>query len=221
MKIKRYIENLIELSDRDFGKYLVNADPIRGKIKGNTREEIIEKSLRCGYEEADKILSRVEKTRGTIDISLLAKRLGITVKTMKAQNAMDYICFGTYEEPGIITLYEDNIKLGEILISKYQLTGLQGVDLMDIILAHEIFHYIEARTPELYVNTYRLKLWKLGPYTHKSGLICVGEIAGMAFVRRLLSLRFCPNILDILLVYPHDTKLAEVIYNQMIEGAEE
>jgi hypothetical protein len=150
-------------------------------------------------------------------LSLLVKSLGIAVKTLKAQNAMDYICFGTYEEPGIITIYEDNISKGEALISQYQISGLEGIDLKQIILAHEIFHYIEAKAPDLYVNTYRIKLWKLGPYTHKSGLICIGEIASMAFAKRLLNLKFCPNILDVLLLYPHDVKQAEAVYNRIME----
>lgn len=221
VKIKKSIESLLGLSDRDFGKYLVNTDPIEGKIRGIIREEIIEKSLQCGYEEADKILSKIGKTTEEIDISLLAKRLGIIVRTEKDQNVMDYICFGTYEEPGIITLYEDNIKKGETLISKYQISGLQGINLMQIILAHEIFHYVEAKIPDLYINNYRIKLWKLGPYTHKSELICMGEIASMAFARRLLNLRFCPNILDVLLLYPHDEEQAESVYNQIMESAME
>lgn len=218
MDIKKSIEYLLKLSDRDFGRYLVNNDPIEGKIRGIIREEIIEKSLQCGYDEADKVLSRFGKTIGNIDISMLANDMGITVKTAKAQNAMDYIYFGTYEEPGIIILYVEIIKKGEILISECQISGLQGINLTDIILAHEIFHYIEAKTPDLYVNTYRIKLWKLGPYTHKSKLICAGEIAGMAFVRRLLNLRFCPNVLDVLLLCPHNKKQAEVVYNQIMES---
>lgn len=218
MEIKKSIECLLKLSDKDFGKYLVSTDPIEGRIRGTLREEIIEKSLQCGYEEADKILSKIGKTSGDLNIALLTKELGITIKIDKSQNAMEYIYFGTYEGPGIITLYEDNIKKGETLISEYKISGLQGIDLMQIILAHELFHYIEARTPDLYVNTYRIKLWKLGPYTHKSELICVGEIAGMAFAKRLLNLRFCPNILDVLLLYPNDEKQAEMVYNQIIES---
>ena len=144
--IKKSIESLMRLSDKDFGKYLVSSDPIEGKIRGILREEIIEKSLQCGYEEADKILSKIGNITEEMDIALLVKELGITVKIEKAQNAMEYIYFGTYEEPGIITLYEDNIKKGETLISEYKISALQGIDLMKIILAHEIFHYIEART---------------------------------------------------------------------------
>lgn len=221
MNIKKSIERLIKLSDRDFGEYLVNTDPIEGKIRGDLRKEIIEKSLQCGYDEADKIIQKSGKTTGDIDVFLLAKELGITVKIEKAQNALEYIYFGTYEEPGIITLYDENIKKGEALISKYQISGLQETGLMDIILAHEIFHYIEAKTPDLFVNTYRIKLWKLGPYTHKSELICTGEIAGMAFARKLLKLRFCPNILDVLLLFPHDEKQAESVYKQIMESAKE
>ena len=217
MNLKKSIENLIKLSDRDYGKYHVSADPIEGKITKELREEVIEKSLECGYEEADKILNKFKKTSENLDIFQLAKELGITIKIQEARNALEYIYFGTYEEPGIVTLYKDNIKKGEELVSKYEIQGFQGANLMEVILAHEIFHFIESKNKDLFVNTFRLKLWKLGPYTHTSGLICTGEIAGMAFARKLLNLEFCPNVLDVLLLYPHDQEQAELVYKQMID----
>lgn len=217
MDLKKSIKNLINLSDRDFGNYLVSTDPIEGKVTKELREEIIEKSLQCGYDEAEKIRKKTGKLSGEIDVFLLAKDLRITVKVEKTQNALDYIYFGTYEEPGIITLYEDNIKKGEEMVSKYKIQELQDRNLMEIILAHEIFHFIEAKDNKLFVNTFRIKLWKFGPYTHRSGLICTGEIAGMAFARKLLNLTFCPNLLDVLLLYPHDKGQAETIYKQIIE----
>ncbi len=217
MDLKKSIKNLMNLSDRDFGNYLVSTDPIEGKVTKELREEIIEKSLQCGYDEVEKIRKKTGTLFGEIDVFLLAKELGLTVKVEKTQNALDYIYFGTYEEPGIVTLYEDNIKKGEELVSNYKIQELHGRNLMDIILAHEIFHFIEAKDNELFVNTFRIKLWKLGPYTHTSGLICTGEIAGMAFARKLLNLKFCPNLLDVLLLYPHDKEQAESVYNQIMK----
>lgn len=217
MDLKKSMKDLFNLSDIAFGNYLVSTDPIEGKVSKELRDEIVEKSLQCGYSEAEKIRKKTGKLFGEIDVFLLAKDLGITVKVEKTQNALEYIYFGTYEEPGIVTLYEDNIKKGEDLVSQYQIQELKDTNLMEIILAHEIFHFIEAKDDELFVNTFRIKLWKLGPYTHTSELICTGEIAGMAFARKLLNLKFCPNLLDVLLLYPHDKEQAETIYKQMMD----
>lgn len=181
MNLKKSIEKLIGLDDKDYGKYHVSIDPIEGKITKDLREEIIENSLRCGYEEADKVLNKFNKRSENLDIFQLAKELGITIKIQEAQNALEYIYFGTYEEPAIVTLYSDNIRKGEELVAKHEIQDLQGVNLMEIILAHEIFHFIESKNKNLFINTFRIKLWKLGPYTHTSELICTGEIAGMAF----------------------------------------
>ncbi|HKM34156.1 MAG TPA: hypothetical protein VJY54_05375 [Lachnospiraceae bacterium] len=217
MDLKKSMKNLMNLSDRDFGNYLVSTDPIEGKLTKELREEIIEKSIQCGYDEAEKIRKKTGESFGEIDIFLLAKDLGITVKVEKTQNVLDYIYFGTYEEPGIVTLYEDNIKKGEDLVSQYKIQELLETNLMEIILSHEIFHFLEAKDNQLFVNTFRIKLWKLGPYTHTSGLICTGEIAGMAFARKLLNLKFCPNLLDVLLLYPHDKEQAESVYKQIMK----
>lgn len=70
----------------------------------------------------------------------------------------------------------------------------------------------------LYVNTLRIKLWKLGPYTHTSSLVCAGEIAGMAFAKRILNLSFSPNVLDVLLLYPHNKELSSQLYKQIMDN---
>jgi len=219
LNIKKMMQNLYQLRDEDFAKYHINSDPIEGKIPKQIRGKVIRESLDCGYEEARSLMGMVELPNGVrdIDIVRLAESLGISIKMKKAHNAMEYIYFGTYEEPGIIRLYQDNIRKGEALVKEHNIEELIGINLEEVVLAHEIFHHIEARKKELYVNSFRINLWKLGPYTHRSRLICTGEIAGMAFARKLLNLNFCPNVLDVLFLYPHNQMQAERLYQEIIK----
>jgi len=218
LEIKKEIEELLKLQDRYFAMYQVYTDPIQRKITPEIRNNIIEQSLTCGQEEADKILSNLKKQEMPFDIYRLIQEYGILIREEDRDDSLNYIYFGAFEEPGTITLYIDNIRKGEELIREYKIKELLNINLKEVVLAHEIFHYIEARNKKLFVNQYRIKLWKLGPYTHTSLLSCTSEIAGMAFAKRLLGLNFCPNVLDVLLLYPHDRNEAKYIYKQIMDN---
>lgn len=217
LNLKLAIEELMTLSDEEFSWYHINSDPIEGKINQEIRREIINKSLSCGYEQADIIREHYNLSNNNPDLLKLCKRMGIQVREDNNSNTNNFIYFGTYEYPGIITIYTDNIRKGAELAKAYDIAQLaKERNLRDIVLSHEIFHHIESNNQNLFVNTYRIKLWKLGPYIHRSPLICTGEIAGMAFARRLLKLQFCPNVLDVLLLYPHDKIQAEKLCKQIL-----
>ncbi len=218
LEIKKEIEELLKLQDKYFAIYQVYTDPIQGKITDEIRNTIIEQSLICGLEEADKLLGKLKKQKLPMDICQLIQEFRIRIKEEERDNSLNYIYFGAFEEPGTITLYTDNIRKGEELIREYKIKELLNINLKEVILAHELFHYIETRNKKLFVNQYRIKLWKLGPYTHTSLLSCTSEIASMAFAKRLLNLNFCPNVLDVLLLYPHDRNEAKHIYKQIMDS---
>ena len=220
MNLKSAIKKLMALSDEEFAWYHINSDPIEGKISHDIRKEIIYKSLNCGYEQAEILRYNYKLPDKDLDLIKLCEHLGIQVREDYNSNVEDLIYFGTYEYPGIVTIYMDNIQKGIDIIEAQNLVELTKENLRDIVLAHEIFHHIESKNHDLFVNTYRIKLWKLGPYTHRSPLLCTGEIAGMAFARRLLKLQFCPNVLDIILLYPHDKIQAEKLYQQILRLCE-
>jgi hypothetical protein len=218
LEIKKEIEELLKLQDKYFAVYQVYIDPIQRKITPEIRNTIIEQSLTCGREEADKLLDKLKKQKLPVDIWQLIKEFGIGIKEEEGDISLNYIYFGAFEESGAITLYIDNIRKGEELIREYKIKELLNINLKEVILAHELFHYIEARNKKLFVNQYRIKLWKLGPYTHTSLLSCTSEIASMAFAKRLLNLNFCPNVLDVLLLYPHDRNEAKHIYRKIMDS---
>jgi len=215
--IKKAIKHLIQLKDEDFARYHIYNDPIEGRIPSHLREDIIREALICGNEEATYAMEKLGMVKGIgwADLVELAQSLGIQIQFKKCDNSLQYVYFGSYEDSGVITLYEETISKGEALAQEYNIEELKGISLREVVLAHEIFHHIEARKKDLFINSFRINLWKLGPYTHRSRLICTGEISGMAFTKRLLNLQFCPNVLDVLLLYPYNEILAEQLYKEI------
>lgn len=212
--MKKKIETIIKLSDRHFAHYLFTHDPIKDKVDKDLKEEIIKKSLSCGKEVAKEL----KKKHGTKTLSEYLEILDLELTRKDVNNGLEYIYFGTYQKPNRITIYTDNIKLGTDLIKKWDLKELANVSLEDIVIAHEMFHHFQDRDPNLYVNTNKITLWSIGGFKYKSKLIAQAEIASMAFAKELLNLNFSPNVLDVLLLYPHDMELAIDIYDNIMES---
>lgn len=200
------IEGLLRLEDEAFAMYQVYTDPIKRKIPAQDIHFIIYESMKCGQEEAEKLLAGYYQgtNNSNFDIYRLISHLNILLKEEPGESSMDYICFGFFEEPASITLFTNHIKNVVDFIQKYKIKKLWDVNIKDIILAHEIFHYIEAKDKNLFVNRHRIKLWRLGPYTHTSTLVSSREIAAMSFAKKLLNLSFCPTVLDFLLLISYN-----------------
>lgn len=209
--IKNQLSKLISLDQEVYCRYLVSTDPIQGKIPEDEIDEIIRSSIDCGKVEAEKLL----KKYGNVAPSEIASNLNINVTYKDKQGLADYVYFGLYESPRDITIYEGNISEATNLLKKLKINYFD-TDFNDIVLAHEIFHYVEYHDTSLYSNTRRIKLWSIGKlYIHTSPLICTGEIAGMSFAKTLLGLDFDPNILNYVFLVTHDFAQADKLYRRI------
>lgn len=212
--ITTHLQELLQLSQADFAHYHISLDPIRGKIPEEEKEEIIQGSIRCGQNEAIKLRARF----GDLEVAEIASNLGIIVEHQAKQSALDFIYFGLFEAPNKISIYDENIEKAIIFLDELNINHFQE-DFKDIVLAHEIFHYLDEHDQTLYTNTRKIKLWSLGKlYTHTSKLICAGEIGAMSFSRSLLDLEFEPSILDYIFLAAFDFEKAEKLYHRMVKS---
>lgn len=75
---------------------------------------------------------------------------------------------------------------------------------------------MEEKNPDIYTRTERVELWRK-PFSNRSSIVCLSEIAAMAFAKRLLDLPFNPYALDVLLVYPYDANAAFGLYAEICD----
>ncbi len=211
--IKKQLEHLYNIDQESFALYLLRRDPIQGKISPEDREEIIKESIRCGHEEALKLLEKYPN----LSALEIAEQLGLDVKFKGEPGTLEFVYFGLYEEPNEISIYEDNISKASDILGKLEIDFFDGVNFEDIVLAHEIFHHFEVHDKTLYPNTKTIELWSIGHlYKHTSPLVCTGEIAGMSFAKTLLNLDFDPTILDYIFLLAHDFEQSDKLYNKII-----
>lgn len=204
---------LFNIDDTIYGLYATYEDPISGKIDDTNREEIIQTSLKVGRDLADKVLE--ESPNKSVADRIEAHNIELVIEEDKENTKFVY--FGTYEHKGPITLFKGNISKSERLLKKEEIDWLSVDKVSDIVLAHELFHFYEDEYPDLYTNTKEINLWKLGPYQHKSKLICPSEIAAMSFTKQLLNLDFNPGAINYLLYSSIDKKTGEAFYEKITD----
>lgn len=210
---KEKLQTLFMVDDEVYYLYATYEDPISGKIKDEDRKEIIRESAKIGDDLACELI-RKSPNRTVADH---IKENGIELVIDEKVGMTKYVYFGTYESEGPITLYQGNLLKSQRLLEDEEILLLNADKVSEIILAHELFHYFEDVYPDMYTNTKAIKLWKLGPYTHTSNLICPGEIAAMAFAKRLLGLNFNSSAINYVLYSSIDEKAGEAFYNNILE----
>jgi hypothetical protein len=90
-----------------------------------------------------------------------------------------------------------------------------------MLLAHELFHAMQLRSPDLYVNRKHIRLWKIGPFERYSALLSLEEVAAMAFAETLLGLTYTPYVYDVLMLLPQATMEARKLYDRLQQMNEE
>ncbi|MDO5517611.1 MAG: hypothetical protein Q4F66_08640 [Clostridium sp.] len=212
--IKTMLKDLIKISDDKWGIYAFRREPLKGKFNDEEKAILIKKANLCGREYAKKI----RKENENLNIYEIAKKLGIEVDYPERPNGGGHIIFAQFVNPNKVTVFKDSVNKAIELIEKENLQELfSNVNIEEILLAHEIFHYIEEHHgEELFTQTEKIRLWKFGPLKNDSNIVCLGEIAGMAFAKELLHLPYSPYILDSFLVYLYHPKVGYDLYNEIM-----
>jgi hypothetical protein len=212
--IKEMIGNLRAVNENIWGLYTFMRDPLNNKVTDKEKTEMIEKANACGREEA----IALKEKYGMKSCRDYVKNLGLDISEIEERNSDDYILFAKFNSPNKISICINNVKKAEETVKKENLNMLiDEVKIEDVLMAHEMFHFIEGKNKKIYTRKTKIRLWQLGPLKNDSGLVALGEIAAMAFAKELLQLSYYPNLFDILLLHPHDEKRAKALYDEVYE----
>lgn len=206
------LTNLLETSDETFAKYILKQDMLYNKVNQKEFLSLIHRAMDCGKEVAKQINYNAKKVDDYLSF------MNIQVEEINEEITSDFICFGTYTPPNKITVYNANTKKVQSIIDGKKFPELVGTPCIDVIKAHELFHHIEVNDKTLFVNKYKITLWKVFGYTHKSRLTSLAEIAAMSFAKELLQLEYNPTALNVILLYPYHPEEALIIYHDIISN---
>jgi len=219
-ELPKMLVDLTGLSDEVYGKYAFSREVLRGKIDDTARSELIIQANECGREYAGRVLATHGLIKGKPKVAdNLAAALGMKVSIPRVPTGTDHVIFAQFEAPDKISIFQDGLdKAAELLKDDEVRHVLGGIEIREILLAHELFHRVEqAFHKEIFTRTYKIELWAPWPFHNRSTVRCLSEIAGMAFVRELLGLRYSPFVLDVFLIYGYHPASAGYLYQEIME----
>lgn len=214
--IREMTKRLMKLKEEEWGRYAFRHEPLERKLSEEQKETYTKQAMECGRKEATLLM---EEMPGCT-VEKIARAKGIAVETPDIPSGGGHVIFAQYEESGKITIFMDCIRKAEFLIAEEQMEDLfAGTDLFSVLLAHELFHVIEhEKRKTIFTQTEKIELWRR-PFSNKSRLIALSEMAAMAFAGRIQNLSFSPYVLDVVLMYCYNQEAAQALYEEIMEAA--
>jgi hypothetical protein len=194
--------------------YAFQREPLCRLISDDDKKTISKAAQKCGEETAAKI----SKEYGSINILNLTKKMKISITHIKGSSKSGHVYFSEYVEPDEINIYEDGLaKLSSIAEEEFPGCEAFAKDAESVLLAHELFHFFEFKEKEtIYTRTYCHSLPPVFFIPRRANLICLSEIAAMAFAKRYLQLDYSPYIFDLVLTYCCNRNTAFGLYQNIL-----
>jgi len=211
-------EDLCEIPEEDWYRYAFSREPLNGRFNDGTRHDLMLQAISCGRDNALKY----EELYKTKDPWKMAEQMNIKVDRPDMPQSKDRVLFAEYREPDTVHIFEDGMEKAAVTLKEPGIPdAIAGVgQIRDILLSHELFHWIEVHhKKEIWTLTYKTELWAPKPFHNRSGVAVLGEIAAMAFAKKLTGISFSPYVLDALLVYGYSPAAAGALYREMMNHA--
>lgn len=216
--VELMLEDLAEIKPLEWYRYAFSREPLNGKFTDGQRRDWMEKSLACGQEYARKISGRYH----TRDPKELAKAMGMEVSYPEFPEKTDRVLFAEYRIPNRVCIYMDAVKKAERLLNRPEVFRVltRELDISRLLLSHELFHCVEDRHKgEIFTQTEKVRLWKLGFLHNDSMVIALSEIGAMGFAQELMGIKYSPYLMNVFLVYGYSPEEASGLYEEMMELA--
>ncbi|WP_071130915.1 hypothetical protein [Enterococcus timonensis] len=208
LDIQQIFQDLSKVSDESWGRYAMSRELLKDKLTTDQVTTLITESEAAGKKAAEDILEQYPN----LSVSEIIEELGIEFKYMPDEIIGGRVMFALFTSPNLIQVAHEPIEK----VASYELPELPKEKVQDLILAHELFHYVETHDPEIFTQKTEITLWKFGFFSQKSTVRTTSEIAAMAFSQTLNQLSFSPFVMDTLLIHAYNVKDAQNMYQEIM-----
>jgi hypothetical protein len=217
--LNEMLQKTMELDDDFWGSvYAFSTDPAGRAISPEDKFSLSRRAQDCGKITAQKTAAEYETT----NIHGLVKKIGLITEKIPGAEQGGAIHFAEFVEPDTIRIYEECLK--ETSLQEEQLS--QDVKNLfssaeEVLITHELFHYLEyLQRDTIFTRTYVHHLRPVLFFHPTARLLCISEIAAMAFIKEYLKLPYSPYVFDLLLVYGFSKEKAYRAYSNIIHLVE-
>lgn len=213
MILEKICRDLVQVPEKGWAAYALSREPLGGRLTRETFWPYYAEAKRCGCAQAERILS----AQGAVRCGELARQWGVEIRERPLGCGGGAVVFACYYEGGPIELCRDNAEATGALLENAGVSALfDHTDVPELLLAHELFHCLQSREKDLYVNREHIVLWKLGGFQRRGRLRSLEEAAAMAFAQRLLGKKTNPYVFDVLMLLPRFPEQAEKLYRTIM-----
>lgn len=211
--MNRKFEDLILQRDRAWYWYLMSKDPLYSKLDPSSIPSLISRAEECGISVASKLVQRY----GTNDIFEIYKLLGISVVESEDTGSFGFYFLSLYEPDSLVRVYTNRVEeVKEIIRTESENSALFPEKVETHLLAHELYHFRENQSPELFTENHRFTLWKIGPFAYKSRLNALSEIGATAFTKAFCNINYNPCIINYALLLCIAPQSADRLYREVM-----
>jgi hypothetical protein len=160
------------------------------KIPLAFQKEMLEFSLKKG----EKAFYLVKEKYG-VEVLKICEKLNVKLFLESGKNKIGNLIFlSRYEKnPPSIIIYEKSLRF----LNKF--SEFSECNILNIAIAHEIFHHLEETEIGKTYSNYKIKFWSIGNFSFNVYPTVLSEIAANNFSQLLNSIPFSPYIFNCIL----------------------
>lgn len=211
--IEEICVNLADIPDIVWAKYAYDREPLNGRI---SFDSYYKDYYLIAKQEGKKV---AEDYKGK-DVNELAKELGAKITFKQMQPTEQIYNFAMFTEPDDIVIYKENADESQEIIESVDDKRYKDVKIKDIILAHELFHMLQVKYPDLFIFKPHIHLWKIFKWENNSKIVSLEEVAAMSFAENLLKLKVNPYAFDVVMTMSRAPERSKRLYNYLMEQKE-
>ncbi len=168
------------------------------KIPKTKVDYFIDESIKIGIETALNFMKRYNSLEEICE----DKKIQVEVDTTEYDFEMVKLRGKYKEDKEKIILYEKSIKRMEQAYSGLGIKFLNYNNIYRILLAHELFHYMESKEiGNTYEKLDEVNVFRLGPIKKSYPIIKTSDIGANIFAKKFLNLSFNPKVLNYLYLW--------------------
>lgn len=178
------------MNEVELGLNLAAADRWGRRLPAGERFRLVRECLAVGQETAVALRNRY----GELPVDALLDELGVAVVRVEDEQTIGPVRLRAryLTAPPRIELFMAGLR--EL---QQQCEGEVTPELVvDLVLAHELFHHLEATSIGRLAQRYRVTTLGIGPFAVKAGVPAASEIAAHAFARAWTGAGFFPAQLE-------------------------
>ena len=212
-----WARGLLALDEAALVRIAFRDEPLRGKLTSAMKPSRSEGARAEGEARA----ALLQENGGVLSLDEAAAHWGVQVRDSRGSAAAGLGLFAVFHEPATIEIDVQNAADTDEALQKAGVyESLGAVPTREILLAHELYHFLEFRDGAGFTAQKHVTLWRLGRFAYKSSVPSLQEIAAMAFAQKATGLACSPWLYNVFMLAPHNPQRALALFESMTGKAE-